>query len=102
MAASSEAARRRGAEPPAFVIPVAGGVASFAGAASPFNKVAGLGFDGVPAQAELAEVERRFGACGAIVQVELSNLADPEVGAQLTARGYRLVSLRERTRPRDH
>ena len=92
MAASSEAARRRGAEPTAFVIPVAGGVASFAGAASPFNKVAGLGFDGVPAQAELAEVEHRFGACGAIVQVELSNLADPEVGAQLTASGYRLVS----------
>ena len=92
MAASSEAALRRGAEPPGFVIPIAGGVASFAGAASPFTKVAGLGFDGAPAQAELAEVERRFAACGAFVQVELSNLADPEIGAQLTARGYRLVS----------
>jgi GNAT superfamily N-acetyltransferase len=92
IAASSEAARRRGAAPPGFVIPLAGGVASFADADSPFNKVAGLGFAGAPATAELDEVERRFGACGAGVQVELSNLADPEVGARLTARGYRLVS----------
>ena len=90
--ASSEAARLRGAEPPGFVISVAGGVASFAGASSPFNKVAGLGFGGVPTQAEMDEIERRFGDCGTCVQVELSNLADPEIGAQLTARGYRLVS----------
>jgi GNAT superfamily N-acetyltransferase len=90
--ASSEAARRRGAVPPGFVIPLAGGAASFADRDSPFNKVAGLGFAGVPAQGELDEVERRFGACGTGVQVELSNLADPEVGALLTARGYRLVS----------
>jgi GNAT superfamily N-acetyltransferase len=92
IAAASEAARRRGARPPGFVIPLAGGVASFADADSPFNKVAGLGFAGAPALGELDEVERRFGACGAAVQVELSNLADPEVGAQLTERGYRLVS----------
>ena len=92
IAASSEAALRRSAAPPGFVMPLAGGVASFADEDSPFNKVAGLGFDGVPAPTELEEVERRFSACGAGVQVELSNLADPEVGAQLTARGYRLVS----------
>jgi GNAT superfamily N-acetyltransferase len=92
IAASSEAAGRRGAAPPGFVMPLAGGVASFADADSPFNKVAGLGFDGVPTDAELDEIEHRFRACGAVVQVELSNLADPEVGAQLTARGYRLVS----------
>ena len=92
IAASSEAARRRGASPAGFALPLAGGVASFADADSPFNKVAGLGFDGEPANAELDEVERRFGACGAAVQVELSNLASPQVGAQLTARGYRLVS----------
>ena len=92
IAASSEAAHRRGAEPPGFVIPLSGGVASYADTGSPFNKVAGLGFAGVPTQAELDEVERRFAACGSPVQVELSNLANPEVGAQLTARGYRLVS----------
>src|SRR5690242_200642 len=43
IAASSDAAGRRGAAPPGFVMPLAGGVASFADAGSPFNKVAGLG-----------------------------------------------------------
>jgi hypothetical protein len=38
-----------------FVIPLCGGVASFAEEGSPFNKVAGLGFDGVPNAAALAE-----------------------------------------------
>jgi GNAT superfamily N-acetyltransferase len=92
IAAASDAARRRGSEPPGFVIPLAGGVASYADAGSPFNKVAGLGFDGVPAEADLREIERRFHACGACVQVELSSLADPDIGVGLTARGYRLVS----------
>lgn len=92
MAAASEAARRRGARPDGFVIPVAGGMATFAGAGSPFNKVAGLGFGGVPSEAELGEVERAFAARGSAVQAELSNLADPAVGAMLTGRGYRLVS----------
>ncbi len=40
--------------------PVAAGLATFAGAGSPFNKVAGLGFGGVPGEGELAEVERAF------------------------------------------
>ncbi|CAG7625502.1 GNAT family N-acetyltransferase [Actinacidiphila bryophytorum] len=75
-----------------FSIPLAGGVASFAEADSPYNKVAGLGFDGVPTAAELDEVERAYAACGAPVQVELSNLADPETLDVLTGRGYRLVS----------
>jgi GNAT superfamily N-acetyltransferase len=92
MAAASEAARRRGARPAGFVIPVAGGVATFAGAGSPFNKVAGLGFGGVPSQAELADVERAFAARGSAVQAELSSLANPAVAALLTGRGYRLVS----------
>jgi len=92
IASASEAARRRGAEPPGFAIPLAGGVASYADSGSPFNKIAGLGFGGVPADAELDDIERRFAACGAAVQVELSNLARPEIGRQLTARGYRLVS----------
>ena len=72
-----------------FVIPVAGGVASFAGPDSPFTKVAGLGFGGVP---ELDEIERVFAERGAPVQVELPHLADPAIGAALTGRGYGLVS----------
>jgi hypothetical protein len=55
-----------------FVIPVAGGVASFAEEGSPLNKVAGLGFGGVPGAADLDEIERAFAVCGAPVQVELA------------------------------
>lgn len=91
IAQASEAAHRR-AGTAGFVIPVAGGVASFAEDGSPFNKVAGLGFGGVPDTAALEEIERAFAACGAPVQVELSHLADPEIGAVLTGRGYRLIS----------
>lgn len=91
IARSGEAARRR-AGSGGFVLPVAGGVATFADGGSPFNKVAGLGFHGVPGAAALEEIERAFAACGSPVQVELAHLADPAVGALLTERGYRLVS----------
>jgi len=90
IAKGSEAAHRRNAG--GFVRPVAGGVASFAEKDSPLNKVAGLGFAGVPAAAELDEIERAFAACGSPVQVELAHLVDPAIGALLTERGYRLVS----------
>jgi GNAT superfamily N-acetyltransferase len=59
---------------------------------SPFNKVAGLGFGGVPSSADLEEIEQAFAGCGAPVQVELAHLADPAIGALLTERNYRLVS----------
>jgi GNAT superfamily N-acetyltransferase len=91
IALCSQAARRR-AGSAGFVIPVAGGLATFAEDDSPFNKVAGLGFGGVPDPAALDEVERAFAACGAPVQVELAHLADPAIGALLTARGYQLES----------
>ncbi|MFG2003685.1 GNAT family N-acetyltransferase [Spirillospora sp. NPDC048911] len=90
IARGSEAARRR--DPDGFVLPIAGGVASFAEENSPFNKVAGLGFGGVPTTAELDEIERAFGARGAAVQVELAHLVDPEIGELLSQRGYRLAS----------
>jgi GNAT superfamily N-acetyltransferase len=92
MARSSEAARRRIGDDAGFVIHVAGGVATFAEAGSPFNKVAGLGFTGVPSAAALDEIEQGFAAYGSAVQVELTHLADPAVGALLTGRGYRLTS----------
>ena len=92
IARSSEAARRRGAGLAGFVIPVAGGVASFAEEGSPFNKVAGLGFGGTPGAAALDEIEQAFTACGAPVQIELAHLADPGIGALLAGRGYRLAS----------
>ena len=94
IAEASEAARRRTADAAGFVIAIAGGVASFAEEDSPFNKVAGLGFGGVPSSAALGEIERAFAACGAPVQIELAHLGDPAIGALLTGRGYRLVRSR--------
>jgi GNAT superfamily N-acetyltransferase len=88
MAACAVASRERG-----FVLPIAGGVATVAQADSPFNKVAGLGFGGIPGENELDALERAFAAAGAPVQVELSALGDPELGALFTGRGYRLVSV---------
>jgi hypothetical protein len=84
IAQSSEAARRR-AGTVGFVIPIASGVASFAGKGSPFNKVAGLGFGGAPDSAALDEIEKAFAAFRSPVQVELAQLADPAIGALLTA-----------------
>jgi GNAT superfamily N-acetyltransferase len=92
IAKASEATRRRRGDTTGFVLPIAGGVASFAEDGSPFNKVAALGFGGVPSAASLDEIERAFAACGAPVQIELAHLADPAIGAHLTERGYRLVS----------
>jgi GNAT superfamily N-acetyltransferase len=91
IALAGDAACARTAQP-GFVISMAGGVAAFCEEGSPFNKVAGLGFHGVPSAAELDEVERAFAARDCPVQVELSNLAEPVIGALLTDRGYRLVS----------
>lgn len=89
---SSAAAARRRPGGGGFVMAVGGGVASFAETDSPLNKVAGLGFDGLPDADTLDAVERAFAACGTPVQMELANLADPAIGEYLTGRGYRLVS----------
>ena len=76
---------------PAFAIPLAGGMATWAGEGSPLNKVAGLGFQGLPDEAALAEVERAFAERRAPVQFELSNLGVGGLAALLTGRGYRLT-----------
>jgi GNAT superfamily N-acetyltransferase len=91
IAGCNEAARRRSGAP-GFATPIAGGVASFAGHGSPYNKVAGLGFGGVPDPDALREIEDAFAVLGAPTQVELAHLADPEIAARLTARGYQLES----------
>jgi GNAT superfamily N-acetyltransferase len=91
IAQASEAARRR-ADTAGFVIPVCGGVACFADKGSPFNKVAGLGFGGVPGAAALEEIEQAFASSRAPVQIELAHLADPAIGALLTGRSYQLTS----------
>lgn len=87
--AATEAARIRGGW--GLVLPVAGGFACAADAGSPMNKVVGLGFGGPVAPARLDEIEHTLAGLGVPVQVELCNLADPDVAAVLSGRGYRLV-----------
>lgn len=88
--AATTASRGRGAE--GLVLPVAGGWACFVEAGSPMNKVVGLGFGAMPDEAVIGEIERAMAARNAATQVELSNLADPEIAAVLSGRGYRLTA----------
>ncbi len=83
------AVRRPEAE--TLLVPIAGGVATFAGPGSPLDKLAGLGFGGSVTETELAAIEQAFARRGAPLQVELSCLADPSIGRMLTGRGYQLV-----------
>lgn len=87
---SAAAATRLGSEA-GFVIPIGGGVAAFADIGSPLNKVAGLGFGGVPEASEFDEIERQFAKRDTPVQIELAHLGDPALGELLTERGYRLA-----------
>jgi GNAT superfamily N-acetyltransferase len=92
IAACSETAAGRRGDGDGFVLPIAGGVASYAEPDSPLNKVAGLGFAGPPEPDDLEKIERAYAAVGAPVQIELATLADAAVLEVLAGRGYRLVS----------
>ena len=85
----ADAMRATGAHVDAW--PIGGSFAVLGEADSPFNKVIGLGFDGLPDAAELDTIERGHAARRARLQVELATLADPAVGRLLTSRGYRLI-----------
>ncbi len=89
----NDATRRRRGDPAGFAIPIAGGVASYAEPESPINKVAGLGFAGLPDLADLDTVERAFADRSAPVNVEVASLADPALLELLAGRGYRLLSV---------
>jgi ribosomal protein S18 acetylase RimI-like enzyme len=84
-------AARRMPEGQAFATPLRGGIAAFAEAGSPLNKVAGLGFGGVPHEDELEAVEGAYAARACPVHVELSSFAEPAIGRLLTRRGYELI-----------
>jgi len=83
-------ARARRPELRPLVMPMSGGLAVYAGPASPVNKVIGLGFEGPLDLAELAEVEREWRDRDEPVRIELSILADAAAGPTLSERGYRL------------
>ncbi|MEV6318103.1 GNAT family N-acetyltransferase [Streptomyces sp. NPDC051776] len=92
VAKGTEAAHRRRGDGAGFLKPISGAVAAFAEDGSPLNKVAGLGFGGVPDAEALEEIEHAFADRGVAVLVELAHLADPAIGDMLTQRGYRLTS----------
>lgn len=77
------------------LLPLAGGLAACSGADSPFSKLVGLGFAGVPAEDELARVEAAFAAAATPLQVELASLAEAGIGELLTRRGYVLVGFED-------
>ena len=89
--AGAEAARARQPGVGCLVVPLAGGLAAWAGDGSPLNKVAGLGFEGLPRTEELAAIEFAFAQRATPVRVELASLASPELAALLSSRGYRFV-----------
>lgn len=75
-----------------LVLDLAGGIATWTGADSPLNKLAGLGFHGLPSEAELERVEAAFAERSSTLRAEVSTLADPGVHALLSTRGYRTVN----------
>ena len=80
-------ARRIGSDN-VFIRQFGGGVAVHAGDGAPFNKVAGLGFLGVPEEKYFEEIEQEMAARNAPVQVEVSTLAYPAEARMLTERRY--------------
>lgn len=73
------------------VLPFAGGVAAFAGDDTPLNKIAGLGFEGLPTDQEMDRAEAIYFDRGARAQVEVCCMADIELSAMLTKRGYQVA-----------
>jgi ribosomal protein S18 acetylase RimI-like enzyme len=74
-----------------IVEPIGGGIAVYGGPGQPYNKIAGLGFNGTFDDRDLARVEAAFDAAGSEIRVELATLADPSIAATLTRRGYALI-----------
>lgn len=71
-----------------LVTAVGGGVAIFATADSPINKMIGLGFEGPADDEPLVSIEQHFARHGARLQAEIATLADPALHRQLCLRGY--------------
>lgn len=77
------------------LLPLAGGLAACSGPDSPFSKLVGLGFAGLPGEGELARVEAEFAARATPLQVELATLAEAGLAELLTRRGYVVVGFED-------
>jgi GNAT superfamily N-acetyltransferase len=87
----SDFARARRIEFRTAVLPIGGGLAVYAGPASPMTKVIGLALNGPLDLAALADAEREWRDRGEPVRVELSVIADTAAAPTLSERGYRLL-----------
>ena len=74
-----------------IAMPLAGGLAIYAGPGAPMNKVIGVGLGEPLEGGALAEVESEWESRHEPVRVELSTLDDGAAARLLTARGYRLL-----------
>ena len=72
-------------------LPVAGGLASFAGIDSPVTQAFGLGLNGPVTEADMNAMEEFYRAHGSAVNIETCPLADPSLLKLLTDRSYRLI-----------
>lgn len=81
------AVQERGRIPGVFIAELGGGVAAIAREGSPFNKLAGLGFEPLD-EAALDRVEREFARRRIALQAEVATLSDPAVFETLSRRGY--------------
>jgi ribosomal protein S18 acetylase RimI-like enzyme len=89
MIAIARAAGERDASLRPFVVPVGRGAAIYAGPGAPSNKLIGVGFGEAVDAAVLEAIEADFAGRDAPLQAEISVLAEPDLHAQLAARGYR-------------
>lgn len=84
----AEAAARRNPGERVLMLPIGGGLAVWAGAGSPLDKVVGAGMGRAFDDSELDAVEAAFAERDSPIQFEVSTLADPGVAELLTRRGY--------------
>ena len=72
-------------------LPVAGGLASFAGIDSPVTQAFGLGLNGPVTEADMQSMEEFYRSHGSAINIETCPLADPSLLKLLNDRGYRPV-----------
>jgi uncharacterized protein len=93
MAIESEYARSHAVMSPDFdvaVVPIADGVAIFAGVNSPMSQSTGLGLDGPVTEDDLEALEAVYHSRGAAARIVVCPLADDSLFSALNRRGYRL------------
>jgi len=72
-------------------LPVAGGLAAFAGIDSPVTQAFGLGLNGPVTESDMAAMEEFYGTHESPINIETCPLADPSLLKMFNERGYRPI-----------